>query len=490
MWYDLATGSPSCEFPKGSGKHAGYLASLWTSASDDLGADYVTGQLYRTEGIDYWPGPLDAAGECSYATSEKWARIWKISQTDIIAFKALSSRTVSTVPVDILEWPAKGNIYAKGAGKAMLSISEEMAPFVDVDADGIYDPIKGDYPQIKGDQMLWWIFNDNGATHTSSKGTPLKLEYKTSAYAYSRGTEIDNVVYYEFNMTNKSKIRYVDFRFGLFSDADLGNPFDDYIAFDSAHRMGIMYNGQLPDLNGKKSYGMHPPVVGISFINMPGDKYPHAMMPAGAFNYFENGLVGPLRDPRAAVEFKNYMHAKDADGIPRYFGNYAFEIKKGAVQCDSTYPFKDRRFVIATGNYNFQPNTNTIVAMALMATDTTGNACPKIDFKPITDLADEAWEVFYNPKPPLGVKEIQSLDKMLRVYPNPASNYLFIDSYTGKELKAEMIKVFDMAGKEIKIAAMQNNKQIKIETSALTSGTYTLTYSENGLIASQQFTKR
>lgn len=492
MWYEPSKGAPACEFPKGSGKHAGYMAALWTAATDDLGADYVTAQMYRSAGIDYWPGPLDASGTCSYATSEKWARIWKINQTDIVAFKALSSKTLSTVPVDILEWPAKGNVYAKGAAGAALSITDDMAPFIDVDANGIYDPIKGDYPKIKGDQMLWWVFNDNGATHTASRGgTPLKLEYRTSAYAYSRGTEIDNAVYYEFNMINKSKIRYVDFRFGLFSDADLGSPSDDYIAFDSTHRMGILFNAQIPDApNGANSYGMNPPLVGVSFINMPGDKYPDAMVPPGAFNYFEGGAVGPIRDPRVANEFKNYMYGKNADGNPMYFGNYAFEIKKGAIQCDSTYPLGDRRFLTTTGNYNFQPSTSVVVAMALMATDTTGNACPKVDFKPLTDLADKVWEVFYNPMPPLGVKEIQSLDKTLRIYPNPANNYLFIDSYTGKELKAERIKVYNVAGMEIKVDAMQNNKQIRLELSSLATGTYTLVYTDNELISSQKFTKR
>jgi hypothetical protein len=491
MWYDAATYNASCEYPKGTGKHATYAGSLWTVANDGLGNDYTTAQVYRGSGIDYWPGPLDAAGTCSYATSEKWARIWKVSHTDINSFKSLSSRTVSTVPKNILEWPAKGNLYAKGGSGMSLTITEDMAPFIDTDGDGLYDPIKGDYPQIKGDQMLWWIFNDNGVTHTSSKGTPFKIEYRAVAYAYSRGGTLDNVVYYEFDMRNKSSIRYLDFRFGLFSDADLGGPFDDYIAFDSTHRMGILYNSRIPDApNGANSYGDHPPLVGVSFIEMPGDIYPGGMKPAGTFNYFENTLTGPIRDPRNASEFTSYMYAKDADGNPRYFGNYAFPITKGAIQCDSSYPGADRRFVTTTGNYNFQPGTREKVAMALIATDTTGNACGSLNFKELTDAADSAWKVYYNPLPPLGVKEIAALDQKLRIYPNPAESVLLIDSYTGKTLKAAQLKVYDATGRMLQVPVSQSSRQISIDVSTLAAGVYSLVYSEGEQQATQQFIKK
>ncbi|HTN18805.1 MAG TPA: hypothetical protein VL092_14055, partial [Chitinophagaceae bacterium] len=129
MWYKPGTLKNACEYPKGTGKHATYTGGIWTTASDASGNDdYAAAQLYRLDGSDYWPGPLDAADTCTYATSEKWARIWKVNQADIIAFRALTSRTTATVPTSILEWPAKGNPYAKGNAGAGLSISEDMAP--------------------------------------------------------------------------------------------------------------------------------------------------------------------------------------------------------------------------------------------------------------------------------------------------------------------------------------------------------------------------
>jgi len=37
-----------------------------------------------------------------------------------------------------------------------LGQSEKIAPFYDNNNDGIYDPMAGDYPQIKGDQALFF----------------------------------------------------------------------------------------------------------------------------------------------------------------------------------------------------------------------------------------------------------------------------------------------------------------------------------------------
>ncbi|MBK7691106.1 MAG: hypothetical protein IPJ31_08310 [Bacteroidetes bacterium] len=58
-----------------------------------------------------------------------------------------------------------------------------MAPFVDVNNDNIYNALDGDYPDIEGEQALWWVFNDNGKTHNETNGLPLKIEVKALAYA-------------------------------------------------------------------------------------------------------------------------------------------------------------------------------------------------------------------------------------------------------------------------------------------------------------------
>lgn len=501
MWNNLATGNPACEYPKGSGKHANYMSSIWMSGKDNSGTLHTSAQMYRSGGkVDYYPGPLDASGSLSAGTTANWAKIWKVDASTINSFKTAyasgGASAITAVKYDVIkQWPATGNIYALGATGAALpellapsTAVQYYAPFVDVNSDGVYNWKDGDYPNIKGDQMLWWVFSDNGPTHTSSMGLPLKVEYHAMVYGYSRGTDVDRIIFYEFTMYNKSTDKYNEFRFGLFSDADLGNAFDDYIAFDSTHRMGIEYNAQIPDGAGTNSYGNHPPITGLSLLEMPGDVYPSAMLPAGTFNYFNNTTVGPLRNPLIDTTFNHYMHAKNADGIPQYFGNYAYPISKGAVMCDSNFPKGDRRYLITTNDYAFQPGTKTKIAMAFMATDTTGNACPGVDFKPITNLADTAWKVYWSPLPPLSTQEIALVRSNFKLYPNPAKSILYVQT-NGNTNNQEQLKIVDALGKNIAVAMTFKGTTYEINIGSLPSGIYSVLYFDGSTVSTQRFVK-
>lgn len=489
MWYKSPGGGAALEYPKGSGKQLNGVAGIWTMATDGVN-DYGAAQLYKSgSSSDFWPGPLDAADICTYETSEKWARIWKVNQTDINIFRSLSSKTTATVPAPVLEWPAKGNPYAKGNAGAALSITEDMAPFEDTDGDGVYDPIKGDYPKIKGDQMLWWIINDNGATtHSTSKSTPMKIEYRISAYAYSRGGVLDNIVYYEFDLFNKSSVNYSDLRSGLFADFKMGYIYDDYLAFDSVTRMGIGYDG-VPASNAH--------LIGLSLVEVPGDKYPGGMQPAGAFVSVEGTLTGPKRTPRTYTEFNYYMQGKTADGgaLGRYpykiGGPYEYALQDGVTMCAASEPLGNRKYELNTGSFELLAGQAKKVAWALMATDTTGNACgSSLDFKALTDVADTAWKVYYNPLPALSTKEVAVLDAKLRIYPNPTQSVVMIDSYTGRSLKAAQLKVNDATGRQLQLPVQQSSKQLSIDVSSLATGVYSLVYSDGEVRATQQFVKQ
>lgn len=487
MWYDDSTMRPAFEFPKGSGKHASYAGGLWASSRDANDSLYAAATLFTTVGADFRPGTLNDTGFCTPVNSEAWSKIWKVSYTDILAFKALSTRTTASVPADILTWPAKGNIYAVGGFGMSLTITEDMAPFEDVNGDNIYNALDGDYPKIKGDQMLWWVINDNTTPHYLSKGKPMKLEYRISAYGYSRGTDVDRIVFYEYDIRNKSAITYETFRFGFFSDADLGSGFDDYLAFDSTHRMGIEYNAVLPD----GGYGYHPPIAGYTLIEAPGDVYPSGMKPAGSFNTFEGSSVGRFRDPRKAIEFENYMKGNDADGNPVFGSPYRYNISRGKEMCDSMKPMADRRFVINTGDYKFVPGARCKMAFAVVLTDTIGYDCSSIvNFDPILKMADTAWEVYYNPLKSLNVQEWGALDKRLSVYPNPAYRTVFMQSLSGRPLRASALKVFDVLGRSIELSVQEQSNGLQLSVERLAAGTYYLLYEDAERKATAAFTKQ
>jgi hypothetical protein len=131
----------------------------------------------------------------NYTTSQSWAKIWKVTDTDIQQFQASAIHTMGNTPLSILAWPGKGNTYTTDNNGLPLTVNEDMAPFVDINGNGIYEPLLGEYPDIKGDEALWWIWSDNGPTHTETNGRPLDVEVHAMAYGYNRGTLINNVIY-------------------------------------------------------------------------------------------------------------------------------------------------------------------------------------------------------------------------------------------------------------------------------------------------------
>jgi hypothetical protein len=210
------------EYPRGSGINMAFAGALWMGGYDSLGQLRCAAAAYRLTAQEYWPGPLQASG-LDYTTSGNWARTWKVDIYDLKVFASLCNKSPENIPAAILEWPAKGNVYAKGRNNASLIITEEMAPFIDVNGDDIYNALQGDYPDIKGDQMLWFVFSDNGISpHDEITGTlPTGIEVKASVYGYEDTGALGNTLFYEFELRNAGQ-SLDSFTAGVFADFDLG----------------------------------------------------------------------------------------------------------------------------------------------------------------------------------------------------------------------------------------------------------------------------
>jgi hypothetical protein len=512
MWWNPATGDPHCYFPAASGKSISFVGALWMSGYDAANNLHVAAQTYRQDGNDYWPGPLDAGNTLSYATSQDWARIWKVNRSDIQAFQSLPSHDTLNTPQAILTWPAVGNTYARGNNGAPLTMvpGNTYAPFIDLNGDGIYQPLLGDYPNIKGDQALWYIFSDHGPEHTATNATPLGVEIQAMAYAYNRGTLVDNIIYYEYSIINRSPNTYHDFRIGQYADMDLGYYLDDYIGFDSSHRMGIIYNGLADDggLAGHPStaYGTTMPMAGITLISLPGDAGT-THVPAGSFIYYNND-ASVIGNPSSGVQYDNYLRSANkagqhftndfiGPGIPsKGYGsgpncNYVFSgdpyFAGDWSECSSGNQTGDRRFVITSNDFTLNPGEKQTVVMALVATDpATNNGCPGLSFASIKSVADTAWNVFYNPLPPIGVG-VQALAgrDAIEIYPNPAHSMMHIKNE--RSLGEQDIKVFNTMGQVVNAPFSETDHSLDI--SNLPAGLYLLRCQTGETFFSKRFTK-
>lgn len=481
MWLD--TSYVGIDFPKGSNRHTASLGALWMSGYVGIATLRTSAMTYGAQGTDYWPGPVNgiaATPQQLYDSSKKWARIWKINQTEINSFLATATHTVANTPASILEWPAKGNPYAKGNAGAALKIDLDLAPFVDVNADGQYDPLAGDYPRMKGSQMLWWIINDAGPTHTVTNGTALKVETKVCAYAYKLGTTADNIIFYEYTVTNRSTATYTNFRLGMMADFDLGFAFDDMAGFDSSRRLGVIYNHQPGSGTGT------PQMAALAIMELPGDAY-NAYSPAGSFVSYSNSNSSPAGDPQTAVEYDRFLRSQYRNGSTWRFGG-SYIPHNETFGCDSN-AMNDMRFVLASGNLSLAPSETKKYGFAVMLADSTGE-CPAMSFDKIHNETDTAYKLYWNPvngTPVGGTTGILGVQRtQLRMFPNPAHNLLYIEA---NSKDPGNVRIYDATGRCLEAGQTQSSNRYTIDVSKLPAGIYTIRFQSNSGSESGIFVK-
>ncbi len=511
MWWNPDSQNAHAYFPKNSKASINFASSLWISGFDAGNNLHISAQTYRQNGSDYWPGPLTSSGTLTYTTSSDWSKIWKVNRSDIQYFLSLSTHTITNTPASILRWPGKGNSNAQGKGGVALTVTNNMAPFADLNSNGNYEPLLGEYPDITGDQALWWIFSDNGPSHGETNGMPLGIEVHAMAYGYSRGTLIDNVVYYDFNVINRSSNNYHDVRLSLFDAVDLGFWRDDYIGFDSTWRMGICYNGHNDDgASGghpANSYGTSVPIVGVTMIVLPGD-VGTSYVPAGSFTYYnnDNSIIG---NPTVDTQYNNYMRARLRNGQnfkkePYSPGtpcngyssgpntNYVYtgdpSINTQWSECACNNPVDDRRFILSSNDFTLNSGSSQHMVMAMVVTDTGEGGCGKpVSFNNIKIAADTAWKIYHNPLLPNSMVD-PSVYGGLHIYPNPAKNKLFIE-YAPVTPYEESLTIYNVLGQVTNVSITKDGKRYEVDIAGLPAGLYNVLYRSGDTYTTAKFVK-
>lgn len=498
MWWNPISGEAACEFPKGSGKHARFVTAIWTSCDGlPAGNSFVSAQTFReySGGNDFWPGPY---GTTDYHESSRWAKIWKADRNRIHDFRTRVQNGQTPPPTDlnfaaIYDWPGKGNTtFATDAFGDPLPLkpNTDYAPFADLNHNGIYEPALGEYPDIKGDQMLWWLITDRGPEHTNTGGFGTNVEVRCIAYAYNRSGAVNNMLFYEYDIIPQGSPK--NFRFGLFSDGGLGYSFDDYIAFDSARRMEILYNGKSTDGAGQtNSYGSHPPMSAITLLQLPGDTF-NTIRPAGAFITYRNDFTNQGH-PTTPAEVGNYMKGRWRNGAAitrsctgidsaRPATPYSFPdlsaVPSATNECACSNVPYDRLAVLSAPPADLQAKATYKYAFALVLTDTTGQqTCPGVDFAAIQAAADTAWQVYYNPPPALTIPAVAGPSGPLKVYPNPARSTLYIEA--GKR-QATGLAVYNSMGARMPLSLTGNGAVLEVDVASWPAGTYFIRFSGAG----------
>ena len=478
LFWKISSTSSGYEFPKGSGKHSNFSTSLWVSGYDQNTSDlHVAAQLYRQGGNDFWPGPIDSGNPIDSVTSNRWDKIWKIEKSDIIQFLTINPHTVFNTHPSILDWPAKGNPYATDRFGAPLTISKNLAPFVDVNQDGLYNALDGDYPNIKGEQALWWVFNDQ-KVHEESGGEKLNLEFKAMAYACNSIPALQNSTYYSFDITNYNSSAFLQSRISLFSSADLGYFYDDYIGVDTTRRLGYIYNGLSID-QGPNGYGANLTKHGLTILHAPQDSIGYKSK-LGAFVFYE---PSPIEVPLVAYSMNNLMHGLWTDFQPYtqtcnardvgtttpyvYTGNPLDTTQWSEYQCQNA--LQDRRFVLSTGDFNFLPGEEKNFTFAAINTPLA------IHTYSITELQQVADSVIAYPNGCVSnvSTNIENVSKeSFSLYPNPVNDRVVLKFEPNFKEDIKSISMFNTLGQLINCPFINTAYGMQFDVTALPTGQY------------------
>ena len=328
--------------PKSGDASSMFASALWIGGLDITGQLKLAAIRFRQVGDDFWPGPLNLkTADIDQAVCSYYDRHFEMTKAMARNHRDHWDDPDYVMPEAIKNWPAHPYNYTGDINGP----SQFLAPFYDLNGDGEYQPEKGEYPYydfenelcpwtdenrakaargelpktyeeannisvggvmadqvLKGDQTLWWVFNDKGAAHTESKGSPIGLEIRGQAFAFTTNDELNNMTFYSYEIINRSSYELTETYFSQWVDADLGYQKDDYVGCDVERGLGYCYNGTNVDGTGLPThYGANPPAVGVDFFQGP------YLDPDGYDNpsFNGDGVYGPSMEGSCEIVTQN-----------------------------------------------------------------------------------------------------------------------------------------------------------------------------------------
>lgn len=516
--------NPQFEIPQDSGAHVIFAGAMWLGGLDSGNAIHIAAQTYRQTGSDFYPGPKMNSGSYSVANDLLWNKTWKINKTTIDTFLMWRANPGNfpgyTIPSVLTSWPGNGDVQQ--------GQSAQLAPFIDVNSDGVYDPNSGDYPCIKGDQAVLVIFNDDRNTHGETGGAKLGVEVHLMMYAYKApGTWLDSTIFSNYKIYNHSNSTYSETYLGMFHDFDLGDYSDDFVGCDVGRNIAYVYNGDANDgsspIPTTGTFGANPPAEGIVFlagpladvndnvdndrdgvINQPGETC--LMNRHTYYNNNFNATGNPVND----TNHYDYLAGFWLDGSPVTYGGTGYG---GSTPADFMFPGdtdptgwgtnfvpqlpwdetssgnlpSDRRSLSSSGPFTLEAGSMDCIDFAYVFG--RGNNGPLSSVAVMQNIADSAHAFYANNNPctcdpnPLGVNEQK--DVAVGIYPNPATDQIKIicgDNSTGAQ-----IEIVDATGKLVHTSTVLSGNSAVVDTSDFSKGIYFVRINKGSVVLTGKF---
>ncbi|MEO6168924.1 MAG: T9SS type A sorting domain-containing protein, partial [Chitinophagales bacterium] len=385
---------------------------------------------------------------------------------------------------------------ANWPGNGPAGFEEIMAPFADLNNNGLYEPSLGDYPSIYGDQAVYYIFNDIALAHTETGADPLGFEVHGMAYAFNEGTNpiLENSIFFNYSLKNKSLNNYHELYFGLWNDFDMGCAEDDYVGTDVAKNSIFVINQDSIDgeVGCSVYYGVNPPALAATWLSHP----------LSSSIGYSNDFGPNTGNPETAGEYYNYTKGLWGDGSPMmvdslhpngyggtdtsqfFFPGFSDSSASGQPSnwwWDAGPGPSDMRIVGSIGPFNIasQGTLNLDFAYNFLPNNGSdengeGRLALSNSVQTIIDL--------YKNGTILSAEEPATFDADIMISPNPFHDFATI-KFNGK---FESFQVMDVTGRIVLQQQVDHQSSITLNRNELPNGVYLLQLSSK----SQQFTSK
>ena len=440
---------------------------LYFGGYDQFGEFHFTGMTSSNYyDNDLSNGPVSNNYNDSTYIENYGSGIWKVSKQEIINHVLNYTQVGYVVPPKIQSWPANGN--------TSLGVDNDLAPYIDFNGNGFYDPENGDYPCIKGDEAVYLIYNDDAQNDTLTEFEKVGLEIHMMFYQYQTNDYLDSTTFMSLRIKNVGPYSYDTLNIGMYSDMDVGYSENNYIGTDSIRNLVYTYKSNPYDTT------VTHPAVGLLSLDLD---ISYAL-PYFRFNYddlkispligsfdgrlgdstlFHYGGSGYIGHPSTSSQITGWAFTGDP-----YTGVGWSELNIDGLG-GSNDP-SDRRILLTQKKTQFNPFSSMETNYAFIVNRTSTylentallkRTADSVKNRYLTELENEDCTV--------GTKGLSD-DVELIVYTNPATDNLV---YRALNLKNQYVRLLSLEGEllsEQKI--FEDNTLGEFDLSQLSAGIY------------------
>lgn len=452
-------------FPKGDSSSPIFGFAPWIAAQDSNGNHYASVVTFlQGNRTDWLAGPIvkDTLPLTDSTRLKYWSSFSKLNQWELN-----QQKNNEQVSHSIRNWPVFGN--------NSFDEPKQIYPFIDKDLDGVYEPDFEDHPEMSGHQMLWMIQND-AREKNEMYGRNMTLECRTKGFAFSCADNplLNNVFFVEYEFINRSSRQYQNLMVGHWVDFDLGYGYDDLIGSDSSIGCFFVYNGDSID-EGPLGYGTNLPIVSAT---------PLSSALSGFMTWYTDFTI--YGSPITPKDFYDRLNSRWKTGVPlrereftrrsgrptkfMYEGNL-LDTAEWTELSDGNQP-ADRRGLGSTGPFTLNPGDTLKSLWAFTfhrAASGTREDAYRLMLKEVPEIKKlYAQTGLHSPcKSAIGVNVGETVESGISFYPNPAKNFVQIES----DQPIDLIMILSIDGRILRVVESNRNT---VDISSLHSGLYLL----------------